>query len=299
MFSMIRKRFTYANVAMTLALVFAMSGGAYAAKKYLITSTKQISPKVLKTLKGKPGPAGAAGLAGAAGPAGPAGSVGAKGETGAAGKEGTAGKEGAKGTTGSAGSQGVAGTPGTPGAAGVNGTSVTSTAIAAPACTNKEGGSEFTVGSTKTFACNGKEGSPWTAGGTLPSGKSETGTWAYFGSKINGEKGMAAISFTLPLEKAPKAQAEFVFAGSTHTNCKGSATAPTAPVGYLCVYDTLPEEPGSKPSSVKFNTFFNGEVYGALGAGKEGALAIFETQEIGTAVLPDAEAFGTWVVTAE
>jgi hypothetical protein len=39
MFSKIRKRLTYANVAMTLALVFAMTGGAYAAKHYLITST--------------------------------------------------------------------------------------------------------------------------------------------------------------------------------------------------------------------------------------------------------------------
>ena len=32
MFSMIRKRLTFANVAMTLALVFAMTGGAYAAR---------------------------------------------------------------------------------------------------------------------------------------------------------------------------------------------------------------------------------------------------------------------------
>ncbi len=32
MFSMIRKRLTLANVVMTLALVFAMSGGAFAAK---------------------------------------------------------------------------------------------------------------------------------------------------------------------------------------------------------------------------------------------------------------------------
>ncbi len=46
MFSMIRKRLTYANVAMTLALVFAMTGGAYAAKKYMITSKKQIKPSV-------------------------------------------------------------------------------------------------------------------------------------------------------------------------------------------------------------------------------------------------------------
>jgi hypothetical protein len=52
MFSTIRKRITYANVALTLTLVFAMSGGAYAAGKYLITSTKQISPKVLASLKG-------------------------------------------------------------------------------------------------------------------------------------------------------------------------------------------------------------------------------------------------------
>jgi hypothetical protein len=44
-----RRRLTYANVAATLALVFSMSGGALAASHYLIKSTKQISPKVLKS----------------------------------------------------------------------------------------------------------------------------------------------------------------------------------------------------------------------------------------------------------
>src|SRR5580693_7891888 len=48
MFSRIRKRLSYTNIVMTLALFFAISGGAYAASKVLITSTKQISPKVLK-----------------------------------------------------------------------------------------------------------------------------------------------------------------------------------------------------------------------------------------------------------
>lgn len=46
-FVRMRGRLTYANVVASLALVFAMSGGVYAASKYVITSTKQISPKVL------------------------------------------------------------------------------------------------------------------------------------------------------------------------------------------------------------------------------------------------------------
>lgn len=107
MISVLRRRLTYANVAMTLALVFAMSGGAYAAGKYLITSTKQISPKVLKSLQGKAGPAGAIGATGATGAAGPAGSAGPagpqgpKGETGATGTNGAAGKNGENGKEGS------------------------------------------------------------------------------------------------------------------------------------------------------------------------------------------------------
>jgi hypothetical protein len=99
----LRKRLTYANVAMTLALVFAMSGGAYAAGKYLITSTKQISPKVLASLKGKAGPAGANGAAGPAGSAGPAGPQGPKGETGAVGTNGTNGEPGKEGKEGKPG----------------------------------------------------------------------------------------------------------------------------------------------------------------------------------------------------
>jgi hypothetical protein len=82
-----RRRLNYANVVATLALVFAMSGGALAAHHYLINSTKQINPKVLKKLKGNAGKTGATGPAGAPG---------------AAGKEGSVGKEGAKGAPGSA-----------------------------------------------------------------------------------------------------------------------------------------------------------------------------------------------------
>jgi len=108
MFSALRRRMhvSPATAIATLALVFAMTGGAYAAGKYLITSTKQISPKVLKALKGKAGPAGAAG---AQGPAGPAGKEGPVGKEGPAGK-GERGEKGEKGETGATGQTGYTST---------------------------------------------------------------------------------------------------------------------------------------------------------------------------------------------
>jgi hypothetical protein len=76
------RRLTYANVTATLALVFAMSGGALAANHYLIHSTKQISPKVLKKLhgaRGRTGPNGAIGPQGVKGDTGGRGPRGAEG----------------------------------------------------------------------------------------------------------------------------------------------------------------------------------------------------------------------------
>ena len=108
MFSAMRRRmhFSPATVIASLALVFAMTSGAYAAGHYLITSTKQISPKVLKSLKGANGAAGANGANGAAGPQG---SAGVKGENGAAGGTGPAGPTGPQGTPGTPGAQGPEG----------------------------------------------------------------------------------------------------------------------------------------------------------------------------------------------
>jgi hypothetical protein len=117
MLSAIRKRLhlTPSTLIATLALVFAMSGGAYAASKYVITSTKQIKPSVLKSLQGKAGKAGANGATGAAGATGPvgatgpAGAAGAKGENGAAGGNGTNGGEGKPGKEGKEGPEGKSG----------------------------------------------------------------------------------------------------------------------------------------------------------------------------------------------
>ncbi|HTR88687.1 MAG TPA: hypothetical protein VMG62_01090 [Solirubrobacteraceae bacterium] len=86
----VQGRITYANVVATLALVLAMSGGALAANHYLINSTRQINPKVLKKLRGARGKTGARGLAGISiqGPTGP---QGPKGERGGEGPHGTNG----------------------------------------------------------------------------------------------------------------------------------------------------------------------------------------------------------------
>ncbi len=81
----VRKHLSYANVMATVAIVFAMGGSAIAANHYLITTTKEFKPSVLKALKGNTGPRGATGAAGLPGaPGNP-------------GKEGPQGKEGPPG----------------------------------------------------------------------------------------------------------------------------------------------------------------------------------------------------------
>jgi hypothetical protein len=67
----------YANIVGTIALLFSLSGGALAATRYLVNSTKQISPNVLKALKGTRGPQG---------PQGPTGTSGSPGTPGASGR---------------------------------------------------------------------------------------------------------------------------------------------------------------------------------------------------------------------
>jgi Collagen triple helix repeat (20 copies) len=83
-----RRRLTYANVASTIALVLAMSGGAFAAGHYLINSTKQINPKVLHKLHGARGARGVAGPSGAVGPQGIEGREGRRGSSGPPGEPG-------------------------------------------------------------------------------------------------------------------------------------------------------------------------------------------------------------------
>ena len=222
MFSALRKRmrFSPATVIAGLALVFAMTGGAYAAKKYLITSTKQISPSVLKSLQGKAGPAGANGAQGAAGPAGPQGAAGvggAKGDAGAAGKDGSAGTAGPAGATGPKGETGLKGSNGAAGAAGATGP-------AGPTCPGGE--------------C------------LLPVGATETGVWS-FDMTLNSHSVLnVSISFPLRLASAPTLTwVEPSLSGTPGavTGCPGTVTEPKAETGKLCVYGVRTENVESPP----------------------------------------------------
>jgi hypothetical protein len=267
-----RKRLSYSSIAATLALLFAMSGGALAATHYLITSTKQISPKVLQALKAKngtngtAGPAGPAGPSGTAGPAGPPGPQGSKGETGIAGKDGTGqqGERGPRGPQGEPGEPGSAGQPGTPGQ-------------------------------------DGKEGSPWTVNGTLPAGKTEKGQWVISEEILKTEFKLSfpktALSFPIPLSTTLVGPAEN-FIGPEEgegegkerkpfpVGCKGNAAKPEAASGDLCVFAQF-SDPG-----IAFLGMLNAENGETEQIGKTGALLIFLVSAEGP-----QEAHGSWAVT--
>lgn len=269
MLSRLRKHFTYANVALTVALVLAMSGGAYAAGKYLITSTKQINPKVLKQLIGKTGATGAAGATGAVG---------------------AAGSQGPAGLAGIPGAQGVPGVKGENGAEGKPGTSVTSKTVAEGSKDCSAGGTEFKAGTTTTYACNG---SPWVAGGTLPSGKSEYGVWGTsYTATSGGQDGMASISFTIPLGETPEAYEIGIneeYAGGKNEaaaikegKCSGTVGQPEAAPGVLCIFSRYERNLSGNPGNTVVVPL----------ALTQGALITTNSEEEG-----EVRAAGTWAVT--
>ncbi len=260
--SALRSRLTYANIVATLALVFAMSGGALAATHYLITSTKQISPRVLKELKGKEGTAGAAGREGSPGKEGVAGKAGANGARGSNGESVLVSELAVGGECKEGGSKFEVGGKAAHvcnGAKGKEGKSVVVAEEAAGANSHcEEGGSNFEAagsGTKQGYACNGKEGkegSPWTDKGVLPAGATETGNWSFFYTRIDeeGEEGEfrhVPISFPIPLAgplsvtdcpTGSECHVHIVPANTTGTGaCQGgNANVPKADPGNLCIY---------------------------------------------------------------
>ena len=165
-------------VVAIVALVAALGGGAYAATGGSGGGKATASAKQGK--QGKPGKPGKTGPAGPAGPQGPTGPTGAKGDVGPAGSNGSNGAPG----------QSVTGTP---------------IAVGSTECASKAGGVKYTLSATSTNVCNGekgKQGEPWTAGGTLPEGATETGIWGTAAASPTGQK-FFDISFPLPTSAVP------------------------------------------------------------------------------------------------
>jgi hypothetical protein len=122
-----RIRPTYSNVVATLALFFALAGGAWAATqlpKESVGSTQlkngAVTPGKLSA-QAKAGFTGARGEAGSQGALGPRGNEGPRGENGTAGATGPQGVHGANGATGATGARGEPGEIGPPGQHGPEG----------------------------------------------------------------------------------------------------------------------------------------------------------------------------------
>jgi len=207
------------------------------------------------------------------GPAGPAGAAGPAGPAGAAGPKGDTGPKGDKGDTGLQGEKGEKGPKGDKGA----------------------------------------QGEPWTAGGTLPAGKTETGAWAAglssSGSSITQR---VPISFAIPLENelsgagcgsnppAATCQVHYVNAASKEVLfssgpevdsafCHGTVAAPTADPGNLCIYA------GSASSDLATGNQGVTELGAFEEVGASTAGAYLSVQLGGTFAGGD----GSWAVTAE
>jgi hypothetical protein len=259
-----------------IALVLALTGAAFAAAGFSGKQKKEVE-KIAKKFSGKPGAAGAQGPAGAAG------------------------KNGSNG------------------APGANGKSVTVAEIAEgeEACEERGGAMVRQEGSVGTEVCNGergREGSPWTAGGTLPSGKTETGTFAFVGVKENS---FARTPISFPIElAAPVAEIggecdqaghpECLFHYVTreeaeHENgktppaaCQGTVEEPKAAKGKLCVYEgggfgLSTEEPA-----------FPTTPGGLQGFGRAGATLefFFKEEPSGSGEFVTGAMRGSWAVTA-
>jgi hypothetical protein len=185
-----------------------------------------------------------------------------------------------------AGKQGPQGLQGLPGANGTNGKDGTN------GLEGKEG-PEGPEGGEGPEGPEGPEGSPWTAGGTLPSGETETGAWGGSGDP-ESESGVATVSFAIPLAgPLDEAHVAKVPNEGENENCDdGSGEAasvanPEADPGYLCVFSSaVGKGSGVLIASPKnFAEAFTG------GASTTGAVVFFTEA-------PAGRAWGTWAVTA-
>jgi hypothetical protein len=257
-----------------IAMVLALTGGAFAAAGKLTGPQKKEVEKIAKKFAGKNGKPGAVGPVG---PAGKDGSTGANGKDGANGKNGENGK-----------SVAVTSVPkGAPCKEGGVTVEVEGSGVKKPVCNGEEG----------KEGEKGEEGSPWTAGGTLPPGSTETGAWAFTATSADSNGIRVPISFPIPIVPRLK-EAAVHYEGETEfgTFCpEGSLGAPTAAPGNLCVYTNQVDEPPVKGTTL-IGIFPpsdpEGASLGKKGTNSSGAILTFASP------VGNASGAGTFAITA-
>src|SRR5579875_2221375 len=245
---------------------------------------------------GAPGPLGvigSVGAAGATGSHGPAGVVGATGPTGVPGVVGPTGPTGATGATGEAGPTGPTGAVGVTGATGARGTRT----VGATGPTGPSG-----PGGVVPEGTTGPTGASATA---LPASVSaegtETGTWAivsephlFEASETEGYFAAAQISFPVPLAAAITEAGHVVYLKASESTpasgpcAGGSAAAPRAQAGYLCIFTAAEALSGAAFDAVQ-------NAAGEAGkSSREGAVIVFGPESPGAKI----NVSGSWAVSA-
>lgn len=196
-----------------IAMIMALAGTAYAATKLNGTQKKEVE-KIAKKYAGKSGTPGATGGQGLQGP------TGSKGDTGAKGDQGNPGLPGASGKSPEVVEEGPE-------------ICERDVGVKSPGVTYEVEGS-----GEKATLCDGAEGSPWTVGGTLPPGATETGTWVASG---NGRQS-TSLSFPISLDENFNTEnIHFKEVGTFDPLCPGKPNIPAAAPGVLCVFYPAPE----------------------------------------------------------
>jgi Collagen triple helix repeat (20 copies) len=300
MFQALRKHLTPGTFIALLALVFALTGGAFAAtggggspakatasvtpgSAVASVAKSKAKPKTKAGLRGPAGPQGATGATGPAGPAGPAGAAGGKGENGAAGNNGNNGAEGKAGESVTLGTA--------------------KTGTKKGEC--KEGGATVSNASGSVPVCNGEKGVIH-PGETLPAGATETGTWELMNVPVKEFEvaGWGAVSFPIPLSKplestGPGSEAPEKIIGveqgegeknqssAIPGDCKGTVENPGAAPGHLCVFESSAED------VLGIETFnFGQKAPEGYSVGRTGAGFRVISEKAGT-----VNVHGTWAVT--